>query len=116
MPRLILETTADLPENGQVPQILEALVEALSHHEGVASRTVKACHTLRSVWHMGEGAPPGFAHLTVAVLTGRTLEWRKHVAKTLYDVMREQFAESLAAQEVSVTLDLHEMNGDTYMR
>jgi 5-carboxymethyl-2-hydroxymuconate isomerase len=116
MPHLSLETTADLPENSQVPDILEALTAELSGIDGVAPASVKAYHTLRSVWVMGEGAPPGFAHLTVAVLSGRPLEWRQHVSAAMFEAMRAAFAESLAAEEMKVTVELREMDRETYMR
>jgi len=116
MPHLILETTADLPENAHVPDILEALTLELAKFNTVKSASIKAYHTLRSVWFMGEGAPPGFAHVSVEVLNGRPLEWRKNVADSLLNVLREHFAESLANQEVYVTLELREMERETYVR
>jgi 5-carboxymethyl-2-hydroxymuconate isomerase len=116
MPHLVLETTADLPENAHVPDILEALVLELGRFETVQSQSIKAYHTLRSVWCMGEGAPPGFAHLSVEVLTGRDLQWRKNVADAMLSVLKEHFADSLAAGEVYVTVELREMDGGTYVK
>jgi len=116
MPHLNLETTADLPENAHVPDILEALAIELATYKTVASDTIKASHTLRSVWHMGSGGPPGFAHLTVAVLSGRPLELRRRIAEGMSRVLHEHLAESLSAGEVSVTVELREMDRDTYIR
>ena len=116
MPHIHLETTADLPENSNVPDILEALTAELSTQETVASASIKAYHSLRSVWCMGEGAPAGFAHCEVAVLEGRPLELRQKMANALMGVLREHFADSLAAGEVSVTLELREMAKETYLK
>jgi 5-carboxymethyl-2-hydroxymuconate isomerase len=116
MPHLVLETTADLPENAHVPDILEALTLELARYDTVSSATIKAYHTLRSVWHMGEGAPPGFAHLTVALHTGRPLELRRKIAEGMFKVLREHLTESLEAEEVSVTVEIREMERETYMR
>lgn len=115
MPHIILETTADLPENAQVPDILDALVLELGSYETVNSKSIKAYHTLRSVWCMGEGAPPGFAHCTVCVLTGRPLELRKRITEGIARVLRENFTESLEANEVSITVELREMEKETYI-
>ncbi|AIE84996.1 5-carboxymethyl-2-hydroxymuconate Delta-isomerase [Fimbriimonas ginsengisoli] len=115
MPHLVLETTADLPENANVPDILEALTEELATYETVASASIKAYHTLRSVWHMGAGAPPGFAHLTVLVLTGRPLELRKRMVAGMMRVLRDHLSESLQANEVAVSVELREMDRDTYL-
>ncbi len=116
MPHIILETTADLPENANVPDILDALVARLSSLESVDSKAVKAYHNLRSVWAMGDGAPPGFAHCTVAVMSGRSEELRSKISDEMYAVLREHFAQSLELQEVGLTLELREMNKATYRK
>lgn len=116
MPHLHLETTADLPENANVPDILEAIVAELSTYETIQSPSIKAYHTLRSVWHMGEGAPPGFAHLTVAILTGRPMELRRRMAEGMLRVLREHLTMSLEADEVSVSVELREMERETYLK
>lgn len=116
MPHIHLETTSDLEENAKLPDILEVLTNVLSKHESMTSKAIKSYHTLRSVWHMGEGAPPGFAHCEVAILTGRPLELRRQIATSLMEVMREEFSESIAAGLAIVTLELREMDGETYQR
>ena len=116
MPHIILETTADLPENSEVPDILQALAEKLCSFESIDSKAVKAYHTLRSVWHMGVGAPAGFSHCTVCLLKGRPLELRKRISDALYAVMKEAFVQSVEAREVSLTLELREMDPDTYRK
>jgi 5-carboxymethyl-2-hydroxymuconate isomerase len=114
MPHIHLETTADLTENSAIPDILEALVERLSSFESIDSKSIKAYHTLRSNWEMGEGAAPGFAHVTVAVLDGRPLELRKSISSGMWEELRTQFAVSLENEEVQLTLELREMDRQTY--
>lgn len=116
MPHLILETTADLPENAHIPDILEALSNELATYKTVASDSIKAYHTLRSVWYMGTGAPPGFAHLTVAILSGRPLDLRRRIGEGMSRILHEQLTESLEAGEVSITVEVREMDRDTYIK
>jgi 5-carboxymethyl-2-hydroxymuconate isomerase len=116
MPHIHLETTADLPENAHVPDILEALATALAGQESVDAASVKAYHTLRPNWCVGEGHPPGFAHTTLRVLAGRPPELRRRMAEAALAVLREQFADSLAAAEVRVTVEVVEMDRETYLR
>lgn len=116
MPHIHLETTADLPENAQVPDILEALTARLAEFDSVDSAAIKSYHSLRSIWHMGEGAPSGFGHCTVSILAGRNEVVRRQIADALFRVMREQFAESLEADEVGVTVDIREMDAVTYRK
>jgi 5-carboxymethyl-2-hydroxymuconate isomerase len=116
MPHIILETTSDLPENANVPDILEALVAKLSSLETIDPKSVKAYHTLRMVWSMGDGAPPGFAHCVVAIITGRDESLRKKIADEMYAVLKAQFTQSLEHGEVGITLELREMDKETYRK
>ncbi len=116
MPHIHLQTTSDLEENANLPDILEALTSALAAQESIPSASIRAFHTLRSVWQMGEGAPEGFAHCEVAILEGRSLELRKKIAQAVIQVMREEFAESLAAGQAGVSVEVRQMERETYER
>ena len=116
MPHIILETTADMPENANVPDILDALTATLCAMDTIDSKAVKAYHTLRSVWCMGAGAPPGFAHCTVAIMAGRPEDLRKKISDEMYAVLRKEFAQSLELGEVGLTLELREMDAGTYRK
>ena len=116
MPHIHLETTADLPENANIPDILEALVEKLCEFETIDPASVNAYHLLRSNWHMGKGAPAGFAHCTVAIVTGRPPELRKGIADGMYAELRRHFSMSLEDREVGITLELREMEKETYRK
>lgn len=116
MPHLFLETTADLPENADLPDILQALVEAMCMQDTVAADSVRGFHALRSNWVMGHGAPAGFAHLTVSIFSGRSLEWRQTVSSAMMGVLKEHFSMSLAAHEVLLTVEVREMEPASYLR
>ena len=73
MPHIILETTSDIVENPDVVDILERLVAKLATFETVSSKAIKGYHGLRNTWIMGDGAPAGFVHCEVAILTGLSL-------------------------------------------
>lgn len=116
MPHIILETTADLPENADLPDILEALIATLAAQETISPAAIKAYHGLRSNWAMGEGAPAGFAHCTVEILSGRPLELRQKIAQETFATLKSHFAASLEAGEVSLTLEVREMERETYLK
>ncbi len=114
MPHIHLETTADLPENGAIPDILEALVEKLCTYDTIGASSVKAYHSLRSNWVMGAGAPAGIAHCTVMVLAGRPPQLKKDIASGMFEEMKKHFAMSMENNEVSLTLELRDMEKETY--
>ena len=116
MPHILLETTADLYENAHIPDILEALVNRLSAFESIEPRAIKAYHGLRTNWHMGEGAPPGFAHCIIGMIAGRPAALKKKISDGMYEELRSHFTMSLENEEVSLTLELREFEAETYKK
>lgn len=116
MPHIHLETTANLQENSDIPDILEALVAELCRHGTISAASVKAYHTLRAVWTMGEGAPTGFVHCTVAILSGRPLELRKAIAAGMRGVLDRYYGAAVQAGDAGITLEVREMDRETYVK
>ncbi len=116
MPHIVLETTADLFENANIPDILEALVTRLSSFDTIASKDIKAYHTLRSNWCMGAGAPPGFAHVTVGIKSGRPVELRRLIADGMHQTLLDQLSLSVEHDDISVTLEVREFDSETYRK
>lgn len=116
MPHIHLITTADIAENPDNLDILERLVLKLSGFETVSSASIKAYHTLKNTWVMGEGNKPGFVHCEVAILTGRPLELKQKISQEMYAELKECFPISLENQDASFTLELREMDSETYQK
>ncbi len=116
MPHIHLTTSADLVENVDVPEILAKLVAVLAAQESIEPKAIKAYHTLRSTWAMGEGAPHGFAHCEVAIVAGRSPELRRSIAEAMFAALTGCFAGSVESGEAGVTLELREMAKETYMK
>jgi len=116
VPHIRLDTTADLPENADIPEILGELVVELSRHQTIDAASIKAYHTLRVNWVMGAGAKPGFVHCEVAILTGRPVELRKAIGAGIADVLRCRFATSLESGDAGLTVEVREMDRETYVR
>lgn len=116
MPHIRLETTADLQENANIPDILADLVKELARHDTIDAASIKAYHHLRATWEMGEGAPAGFVHCEVAVLSGRPLELRKQISAGMARILRRHFVECLGDKEAGLTVELREMDRETYIK
>lgn len=116
MPHIHLYTSADLVENVDIPDILRALVEELAAKATIEAKSIKAYHSLFHTWAMGEGSPAGFAHCAVSLLSGRPVELRKQISDAMYARLGECFSESVASGEISPTLELREMDAETYRR
>ncbi|MBX3110904.1 MAG: hypothetical protein KF857_02755 [Fimbriimonadaceae bacterium] len=116
MPHLQLEVTEGLPEVADLTSVLRELADALGAMETVEPKAVKAYAHVRDTWAMGRGASPGFVHLTVCVLSGRPLDLRRQMADRLYEVLAGHFSRSLAGGLASLTLEVREMDRETYRK
>ncbi|MBS1707094.1 MAG: hypothetical protein JSS65_00050 [Armatimonadetes bacterium] len=116
MPHVVLEVTDNLPEAAEVGPLLAELAKAIGGIESVDPKAVKVYANVRQHWAMGQGASPGFCHLTICVLSGRPLELRRQMADRLYSVLRSHFSRSLASGLASSTLEVREMDAQTYRK
>lgn len=116
MPHIHLEATANLVELSDIAKILQDLAAKLSTFETVSPPAVKAYFTQRQVWAVGEGGAKGFVHCTVAVLSGRPLELRKRIADGITELLRTSFSRSLECGDAALTLELREMDKETYIK
>ena len=116
MPHIELKTTPNVGRSLDVPKLLSDLAETLASFETVTPAAIKAYHVPIGTWLMGEGAPRGFAQCTVSVLSGRPVELRCRMADALVGVMRQALSEAIRAGEASATLELREMDAETYRK
>ncbi|MDH4387450.1 MAG: hypothetical protein QE269_01850 [Fimbriimonas sp.] len=116
MPHIILETTSDVVENQDVVDILEALVLKLAGFESISPASIKAYHSLRHTWVMGEGGPHGFIHCEVAILSGRPEELVQQITDGMHAALLEAFPRSHESGEAGITLELRQMEKVTYRK
>jgi 5-carboxymethyl-2-hydroxymuconate isomerase len=116
MPHICVETTSDVVENQDIVDILQRLVDKLSTFESVSPASIKAYHSLRHTWIIGENGPNGFIHCEVAILTGRDTELKKTIADGMYAELLDCFHASRDSKEAGITLELREMDKETYRK
>lgn len=116
MPHIHLMTSANLVENVDVPDILRSLVDALCKQDTVNPASVKAYHSLFNTWEMGEGAAQGFAHCQVSILTGRSKELKCSISDAMWAAMKQAFSESATHGDANITLEVREMDAETYRK
>lgn len=114
MPHIRLFTSADLPENADLPEILHALAALVAETETVQPAKIKAYHQLLTNWTVGDGHPDGIAHCEVSVLAGREATWRAALAEQTLSKLRELFHASLEEGSVGLTVEVREMDAHGY--
>ena len=116
MPHIHLETTSDVVENQDVIDMLEHLADKLSSFETIAPESVKSYYSIRSNWVTGTGAPHGFIHCEVAILSGRSPELVQAITDGMFDELRSLFSRSIESGEAGLTLEVREMQKETYRK
>lgn len=106
MPFIQLVTSADLPENSDIPDILERLVNALSACKGIVPREVTAYHSLAVHWVGGPGCQAGMAAASVQFEKAIEEAELVEISHILYDTLTDCFLESLSHDVVRLGLEL----------
>lgn len=112
MPHLLLRVSgrAGLPKAPN--EILSELVARFSEVETVRPEAVKAALQVVGDYATGQGHPGEFAHLEVAVLSGRPVELRQKMSDLMHDCMRSLWPDA----RVGVTVEVREMDASTYRK
>ncbi|MDV4146301.1 5-carboxymethyl-2-hydroxymuconate Delta-isomerase [Shimia sp. FJ5] len=111
MPHLVLEHSAELAGTHDLDALSKALFDAAAaspvfHNiAAIKTRTI-ACENV----HMGT-APATFAHLTVWMLSGRTIEAKQELAESLLAVM-DRHLPTVGA----LSVDTQDMQTETYAK
>jgi 5-carboxymethyl-2-hydroxymuconate isomerase len=116
MPHIYLEASENLTECANAREILEQLSSLLASFETIDSASIKAYFHKREVWVTGVGATPGYVHCQVAILVGRPLELRKQIASEFANLIRNAFGHSIESGLAKVTIELREMDPQTYVK
>ncbi|MCB0826537.1 MAG: hypothetical protein KDC26_10135 [Armatimonadetes bacterium] len=95
--------------------LTDALVTEFCKIETVEPASVKAYYRYSEWFVGGEGAPNGFVHLTICVLSGRSPEILKSMSDRLYEVGIQHLAGQVL-EPISWTVEVREMDRDTYRK
>lgn len=116
MPHLRLDVSENAVAGVDMNFLLAKLVRLMSSFDTVDSASVKAYFQVYQSYKTGEGAPPGFVHLTASVLSGRPLELRKQWSQAFAELLQKEFAKSLGTKQAKLTVEIREMDAETYFK
>lgn len=116
MPHIRVELSANVARPGRLKPFLTDLAKVLGDFESVEPGAVKAYLNVREHFAMNPEGPPGFAHLEVSLMRGRSLELRRMIAEAMRMMVAAEFEEKVANAEIAITVEIREMDPDTYLR
>jgi 5-carboxymethyl-2-hydroxymuconate isomerase len=117
MPHLLLEHTTNLAAELDRRRLLDDLHAAMARTGEFKEADIKGRIIAHEHHRAGDGDPKrGFAHLTVSIKSGRSMEFRKQLAADLLAVLRRAFARTWDERPTDLTVDVREMVAETYAK
>jgi 5-carboxymethyl-2-hydroxymuconate isomerase len=115
MPHLILEYSQNLSDPLDHQVLFAKLHAVLERVDGVRPAEIKSRAIAHEHYRIGRGAPENvFVHLTVAILAGRDLHCRERLSAELLAILREALARTWEERPCDLTVDIREMQRETY--
>lgn len=92
------------------------LAERLAQFDSIESSAVKAYLRVCEHYSANLYGKPAFAHVEIALLTGRSAWLRSQMADALRKIIAEEFSDEVERDEIAITVEVREMDEDTYRR
>ncbi len=117
MPHLVLEYSANVPDEPDLDLALRRLHEAMTTAGPFDLANVKSRAVRQERFRVADGAADrAFVHLTAAVLAGRDTEVLRATAAALLTVLRETFPRASTERRCDFTVEIREMHRDVYFK
>jgi len=108
MPHAVIEYSANIIPKNIIPLVHEAMIASgLFEADNIKTRAYVANDFMVGT----KGAEGRFVHLTVAILSGRTMEQRQTLSQSLIDILKASFPDA-----DSLTVEIREMDRETYRK
>ena len=113
--QLSFEYSDNILEQSDVDDLFKRLHELLIQHGPFKLSAIKSRVIRHQEYFVADGNNSnGFIHLTLSILKGRDLKLRQELGKSILSFLKEEFSHSHAKLKCSITVDIHELNTDTY--
>ncbi len=117
MPHLIVEYSANIEEDLQLPELLTrlrdcAVATGVFPLGGIRLRGARRDHYL-----IADGDPTNaFVHLTARIGQGRSLEVRESVVQALFEVLCSHLDELYAERGLGISIEIQEIDAATSLK
>ena len=117
MPHLVLEYSANVPDEPDFDLVLRRLHEAMTRVGPFDLSNVKSRAVRRERFRVADGSTDrAFVHLTASVLSGREALVLRETGLALLAVLRESFPRARAERACDLTVELREMPSGLYFK
>ena len=115
MPHLTLEYSNNLGRSVDFQALFASMHQTLLAFPPIKLADIKGRAIGYDIFRVGQGDPKVvFVHLSVDIMVGRTPEQRKALSQLLLGNVREAFADIYASQSCDITVNIREIDRDSY--
>ena len=117
MPHLVLETSANVPDNPDLKRVLLDLHEALMASALFERKDLKSRAVRHDVFAVDDGAEDrAFVALSIAILDGRPDEVKAAVSEAALDVLIRAFPKLVAGGRGALSVEIRDLHRASYQR
>ena len=117
MPHCILEYSDNIIENPNSHEILGIINKKLAETKLFSLNDIKSRILVHHDFVVGDGdSDRAFVTINLSILSGRNDEIKKKLSDTLLNCLEEYFSESLNKLKLSLTVQISELDKNTYGR
>jgi 5-carboxymethyl-2-hydroxymuconate isomerase len=117
MPHIVLEYSANLELPPDFNQVLLEIHELLPKVGPFDPLSLKGRVIKHEVFRIADGEEKtAFVHLQVAIMEGRSEEVRQTVSSALLKLLETIFDSQLKKQKLSITVEIRELNRNSYSK
>jgi 5-carboxymethyl-2-hydroxymuconate isomerase len=117
MPHLVLECSANVPDEPDLDLVLRRLHEAMTTVGPFDLSNVKSRAVRHERFRVADGAiDRAFVHLTASVLAGREARVLRQTGDALLAVLHGSFPRAVAERRCDLTVELREMPSGLYFK
>jgi 5-carboxymethyl-2-hydroxymuconate isomerase len=112
-----LEYTSNLIQSIDADQLFSKLHQILVDVGGISIHNCKSRAVCLDTYYIGKGdAQEAFIHLDIRFLEGRSLELKQSIGHQSLDWLKGYFAPCLAKLELQVTVEIVDIQSQTYFK
>ncbi len=117
MPHFILEYSDNILEKINHKDVFTSLHQLLIESGSFKLSDIKSRAVAHKDYYISDGNESNaFVHLTLSIFKGRDLSIRQEVGKKILAFLQKKFARSYKELHCSITVEIKEINADTYFK
>ena len=117
MPQITLQFTDNIKSLPKFNELFSEVHAAINAIAGIKIENCKSKAIQIERYYIGVGTNnKGFIHLEVKILEGRTAEIKSEMGKSLLQILKNKFKESISSMDLQITIEIIDILKNCYYK